>query len=564
MSKHVVIAGGGIAGMAAATFLVEAGFRVTICESASALGGKAKSRRTPEGNPIEHSLRVYSPEYQTLLSLLSRIPAGDGRFLLDNLVVVYGAQVFKRAVAGKYRQPQPLPRPHAGTGIRPKNPRRLAHMLRSALTFSLGFSRQGVPLRECLFYVGAHMRLLFRSPDRIQNDLADISYGEYLRMPRRSAEFQRYFTSLPQIITAAREDADALSIVKMMNNVLFYTRTRAIGMDHLPLDTVMMMNGPTSERMLEPWTRYLEARGVEIRTGAAVSDFAFSDGAIRTVILADGRRLDCDCAILSLPYLALRRLSERTCLGKHVPHLNQAHRMRLESSAGIQFFLKALPEPLPVQFRPGVPASHLESPWAFVSVVQGQGFWNGVSLPEGTRYVLSATWSTFDRPGLLTHKTAVECSPEEICGEALTQCKFDKRLVTGWRIGAELRHLPESEYKRSKEELPPHLAYEPVNGVRLINFAPLLIHLPGASHASPRIQTEVANLFLAGEATWSPDLTFLIPTMEKAANSGFHAARQAAAHADPAAPEMTLPPFEKLPFEFVRRFDHWFWKTRGN
>ena len=49
MSKHVVIAGGGIAGMAAATFLAEAGFRVTICESASQFGGKGEKRPHSRG-----------------------------------------------------------------------------------------------------------------------------------------------------------------------------------------------------------------------------------------------------------------------------------------------------------------------------------------------------------------------------------------------------------------------------------------------------------------------------------------------------------------------------------
>lgn len=40
---HVVIAGAGIAGLAAAMILAEAGVRVTLCEAASEAGGKAKS-----------------------------------------------------------------------------------------------------------------------------------------------------------------------------------------------------------------------------------------------------------------------------------------------------------------------------------------------------------------------------------------------------------------------------------------------------------------------------------------------------------------------------------------
>lgn len=47
---HVVIAGAGIAGLAAAMILAEAGVRVTLCEAASEAGGKAKSLRLADGH----------------------------------------------------------------------------------------------------------------------------------------------------------------------------------------------------------------------------------------------------------------------------------------------------------------------------------------------------------------------------------------------------------------------------------------------------------------------------------------------------------------------------------
>lgn len=76
---HVVIAGAGIAGLAAAMILAEAGVRVTLCEAASEAGGKAKSLRLADGHPTEHSLRVYTDTYQTLLTLFSRIPTEHDR-----------------------------------------------------------------------------------------------------------------------------------------------------------------------------------------------------------------------------------------------------------------------------------------------------------------------------------------------------------------------------------------------------------------------------------------------------------------------------------------------------
>ncbi len=76
---HVVIAGAGIAGLAAAMILAEAGVRVTLCEAASEAGGKARDLRLADGHPTEHSLRVYTDTYQTLLTLFSRIPTEHDR-----------------------------------------------------------------------------------------------------------------------------------------------------------------------------------------------------------------------------------------------------------------------------------------------------------------------------------------------------------------------------------------------------------------------------------------------------------------------------------------------------
>jgi uncharacterized protein with NAD-binding domain and iron-sulfur cluster len=539
--------------MACATFLAKAGFKVTLCESTPSLGGKAKSVRTAEGHPTEHSLRVYSPEYRTLLHLLAQIPFDENRTVLENLVAVRGAYRFKDSVVCRYADPAPIRHPKAMEGS-DHSQSRLLQMLLSSILFCIGFSQKGVPFRECVSYVAAHLKWLFRSAEQTQVELSGMSYAEYLSLETRSPAFRHYFSQLPQIVTAARPSADAYSMVRMMSNLLFFTRVRSKELKYLPLNCVMMMNGPTSERMIDPWERYLENLGVTILKNSRVSNLRFESGSVRSMELSTGDTLHCDYAVLALPYLTLKSLSQRTELGRWVPHLNQEHSLSLESASGIQFFLRDRPDPSSFPFRPGVPTAHLESPWAFISVVQGEGFWRDVALPPGTRYVLSATWCNFEKPGLKVTKPAFACSPEEISEEALAQVGLDRRHVIDWRLGPGLMHIAESEYRQTSENLAPHLAYEPVNGTRLLNFTPLLIHLPGAQGASPRIETEVDNLFLAGEATWSPHLTYRIPTMEKSANSGYLAAKTMIARETPAVlDQFELPPVEALPFEFLRR-----------
>lgn len=283
------------------------------------------------------------------------------------------------------------------------------------------------------------------------------------------------------------------------------------------------------------------------------------------MVSADGGRLGCDYAILALPYLNLRGLAEadRAHVQQHLPHLAQDHAIALESSNGIQVFLHDIPTTWPSYMRPGVVGTHFESEWALVSVLQGEGFWKDVCLPAGTKYVLSITWSDVDKPGPVFSRPASECTPDEILIECLAQCGLDHSRVLGWQLDHELKHLNENDYQRLTSELPPHLACAPARGQRMVNLSPLTILLPGARRRSPRIRTELPNLFLAGEATYSPELTFLVPTMEKAANSGYLAAHEIVrAVAPDAAPDLQIDFCDPVPFAVLRRVDRRLWNRR--
>lgn len=562
MHKHVVIAGGGIAGLSAATYLAEAGFQVTLCESKLELGGKAKSIRLPDRNPTEHSLRGFSNDYQTLLSLLSRIPGDDGRALLENLVCIHPLRLLEGAILGEQAELAPVRRTSRKGFFRRflGALRTTVRVLRRGTQMIIGLRRRGVPVSETIAYLYAHIRLLWMCKERIQYELGDISYAEYLGFDQLSPVAVHFFSSLPRVIVAARANAEAAAIANLTLRMLFHFDRSPAGLEDANLTMAMMLNGPTSERLIEPWAMHLRTLGVDIQLACELVDADFAEGRITAVKLKDGRRVKCDYCVLAVPYLMLKRLSERSEIGNYIPHLRRKHQISLEASNGMQLFLKGLPEPCPPQFRAGAGTSHLDSEWSFVTVVQGEGFWNDIPLPAGTKYVLSATWSSGEIPGRGTGKTVAQCTPEELLSECLAQCGMERRFVIGWQIDQELRHICDEEYQKIRDDLSPHLAGEPYNGVRLLNFSPLTILLPGARHNSPRLRTEVPNLFLAGEAIYSPDLTLQIPTMEKAASSGYLVARAIAQGYAPALAEaMKLPEFDPLPLPILRHIDKWFW-----
>ena len=74
MSKDVAVFGAGWAGLTVAFELAKRGYKVTVYEKDLTVGGMAKSKRTPNGVPTEHSWRGYAPFYYNLFSLLKEIP----------------------------------------------------------------------------------------------------------------------------------------------------------------------------------------------------------------------------------------------------------------------------------------------------------------------------------------------------------------------------------------------------------------------------------------------------------------------------------------------------------
>src|SRR5437899_4021288 len=91
-AKHVIILGGGIAGMTAAHELAERGFRVTVYERRRVPGGKARSVDVPgtaaNGRPAfpgEHGFRFFPGFYRHVPDTMKRIPC-QGKRVLDNLV----------------------------------------------------------------------------------------------------------------------------------------------------------------------------------------------------------------------------------------------------------------------------------------------------------------------------------------------------------------------------------------------------------------------------------------------------------------------------------------------
>lgn len=78
MTQHAVIAGGGLAGMAAAMALIEAGWKVTMCESRRRLGGRASSFHDRQsGETLDNCQHVLLGCCTNLLDFYTKLGVSD-------------------------------------------------------------------------------------------------------------------------------------------------------------------------------------------------------------------------------------------------------------------------------------------------------------------------------------------------------------------------------------------------------------------------------------------------------------------------------------------------------
>lgn len=86
--KHIIIIGGGISGLTAAHELVEQGYKVTILERNSQVGGLARTYQKENVTcPYEYSWRAYGKWYHNVYDIMKRIPFEKGT-VFDKLIIL--------------------------------------------------------------------------------------------------------------------------------------------------------------------------------------------------------------------------------------------------------------------------------------------------------------------------------------------------------------------------------------------------------------------------------------------------------------------------------------------
>ncbi|HLN15765.1 MAG TPA: DUF5995 family protein [Acidimicrobiales bacterium] len=481
LRHSVLILGGGVAGLSAAHELAERDFAVTVVEAREHLGGKARSFAVPgsavggrRSLPAEHGFRFFPGFYRHLPDTMRRIPYGDQpNGVLDNLREATQMEIARSGGLTPVELPAHFPDS--------------VHDLRLLLHTALHPVAQLSPA-DYAYFASRLLLLLTSCQERRYVEWDNVSWWEFSGAPHRSAAYQQFMADgLTRTLVAARaRQMSARTGGYILLQLLFDLATPG-----RPVDRVL--DGPTSDVWISPWQAHLESLGVRFELGVQVEAIEIHAGRVAGVAVADAagrRRVEADWYVAAVPVEHMTRLTNEA-MKQAEPALDRLPQLVTRWMNGIVFYL-----------RKDAPMVHghviyIDSPWSLTSISQEQ-FWDGFpSADMGAGDVgglLSVDISEWQTPGLLTGKTAMDCSREEIAADVLAQLRahlapsnpeaLDDANVVSWFLDEDVR-FPEVR----KE-----------HGVRTdINLEPLLVNTPGSWRCRPKATTAIPNLFLASD-----------------------------------------------------------------
>lgn len=274
-NQHVVVVGGGLAGLAATVWLAELGYAVTLLESNGSLGGRTIGLTSGHGDAIENGQHVLAGSYDCIFRYLESI--GTRQFL-----------TFPDEFGVRY------PGGHVETfGLRPAHARRML----------LGRVR-GLGIPTLLKTAPAWGRLV-REVIRFDDALDDITVEEWFDRLGFPAAVRRIMLN-SMVIGLLNEQpqlASAHAFAALLRTGADRVRrggsaAARIGYPTVDLETLY----------LEGARRVMAERGVDVRLRTRAVSVTVTDGRADGVQVSDGSTIDADAVVLAVPSWNLRSL----------------------------------------------------------------------------------------------------------------------------------------------------------------------------------------------------------------------------------------------------------------
>jgi uncharacterized protein with NAD-binding domain and iron-sulfur cluster len=245
----IIIFGAGLSGLTLAHELIKYDYKILIIEKDNDLGGMVRSDTTKTIYPSEHSWRGYGPFYKNTFQLMKEIPFNDAT-VFDNLSVPID---FYLLYDKKYSYKSTLT-------IKDKI---ILYYL--GINYLLSDSR-----RE--FYYSHNIQPFLKKKLTIEgyNHIINFVTGPGYGMNKNEISMGHLF-HFP-ILSYIQKEHYTHEHTSNGNNYKHYSN-----------DNWHVMNGPTSDVWINPWTKYLKDKGVNFLTNAELVKINYNGNNITSV-----------------------------------------------------------------------------------------------------------------------------------------------------------------------------------------------------------------------------------------------------------------------------------------
>jgi len=311
-AARVAVVGGGLAGLAAAVRLAEAGLMVELFETRRQLGGRATSFHDPaSGEWIDHCQHV-SMGCCTNLADFCRRTQIDGDFRRDRVLHFFAPDGRDYTLTSCRWLPAPL------------------HLGPSFLRF--GF----LNLFERLAIARALWRLARTAVD---DDASQPTIGQWLRANGQSDRAIEWFWSVV-LVSALGEEVERASLAaarKVFVDGFLSARSA------YELEVPLIPLGELYGTRLEAW---LADHGVVVHPSTAVERIEGDSAGVKAVVLADGARRETDAAVVALPWRRVREVFDTKLLAA-LPSLAGVEQIEAAPITGVHLWFDR--ETIPLQ-----------------------------------------------------------------------------------------------------------------------------------------------------------------------------------------------------------------------
>ena len=290
--KKVAIIGGGLSGLAAAKYLVDAGHEPTVYEARDVLGGKVSAWQDEDGDWIETGLHIFFGAYPNMMNIFAELDIHD-RLQWKMHKMIFAMQEFP----GEFTTFDFIP------GIPAPFNFALAILMNQKMLTLPEKLQTAPPLLPMLIEGQAFIDA--------QDELSVTEFMRKYGMPERINE---------EVFIAMAKALDFIDPDKLSMTVVLTAMNRFLNEDNGL--QMAFLDGNQPDRLCEPIRQHVEKNGGKVILNAPVKEIVTGeDGRVSYLLMRSGERVVADEYISAMPVDIMKRMTPKAW--QTVPYFRQ-------------------------------------------------------------------------------------------------------------------------------------------------------------------------------------------------------------------------------------------------